>query len=303
MKFRGCEVQAVYDADVPNEVQDHSPTQGAWVWSLRSGVMRWSPVMFAIFGVSAHQFDTTIENYSLMIYPADRRRVQATLMRGIHEGDAGPLVYQIIRPDGEQRTVEAAIRVEYDMDGVIRRIYGVLTDVTERTTNRTGQASTAVTKPFNATPALIDEWCAFGREMAGRRGLAFECRISDRLPAGVPLDSTLLTHIVNQLLRNACQFTARGKVGLSIALRDTVLEIKVCDTGAGIPPHAAIPALRGHRLNTVSAGASNSEPGRGLPMVRSYVERLGGSLMVASTIGVGTTFSVTLPLPTNAPSP
>ncbi|NOG50651.1 MAG: PAS domain-containing protein [Chloroflexi bacterium] len=176
----------MYDADVPNEVQDHSPTQGAWVWSLRSGVMRWSPVMFAIFGVSAHQFDTTIENYSLMIYPADRRRVQATLMRGIHEGDAGPLVYRIIRPDGEQRTVEAAIRVEYDMDGVIRRIYGVLTDVTERTTNRTGQASTAVTKPFNATPALIDEWCAFGREMAGRRGLAFECRISDRLPAGVP---------------------------------------------------------------------------------------------------------------------
>ncbi|MBK9123461.1 MAG: PAS domain-containing sensor histidine kinase [Chloroflexi bacterium] len=293
----------MYEIDVPSEVQDHSPTQGAWVWSLRSGVMRWSHKMFEIFGVNERQFDTTIENYSRLIHPADRRRVQVALMQGIREGSIGPFVYRIVRPDGEQRTVEAVIRMEYDIDGVIRRVSGVLTDVTERSTGGTSQASAAVTKPFNATTALIDEWRAFGRDMADRRGLAFECRIGDRVPADLPFDNTLLTQIVNQLLRNACQFTARGKVGLSIALRDSVLEIRVCDTGAGIPPHATILALRGQRLHSTTTGTDEDETGHGLPMVRSYVERLGGSLMVASTIGAGSTFTVTLPLPTNAPGP
>jgi chemotaxis protein histidine kinase CheA len=38
-------------------------------------------------------------------------------------------------------------------------------------------------------------------------------------------------------------------------------------------------------------------------MVRSYVERLNGSLMVASTMGVGSRFTVMLPLPSGTHSP
>lgn len=306
-KRRRCEgrkAQAVFETDIPSEVHDHSPTQGAWVWSLRSGVMRWSAKMYEIFGVTPRDFDTTIESYSRMIHPADRRRVQVTLMQGIREGQAGPLIYRIVRPDGKQRMVEAAIRAEYDMEGVIRRVSGVLTDVTDRATGGAAHTAEAVTKPPATTPLLIDEWCALGRDLADRRGLAFESRIDDALPAVLPFDETLVTQIVSQLLRNACQFTVRGKVGLSVMLRDPVLEICVYDTGIGIPPHATMLALRGRRLHGVSSHCDEErDAGSGLPMVRSYVERLGGSLMVASAIGIGTKFTITLPLPVGASNP
>jgi signal transduction histidine kinase len=118
------------------------------------------------------------------------------------------------------------------------------------------------------------------------------------VPVRLMLDMDLLEQIVGNLLTNACKYSAPnttvtlrwGRV-LSGALDS--LQIEVIDEGMGIP-EADLPLLfeSFHRASNV-AGIQGS--GLGLSIVKRAVEAHGGSLSVASQLGVGSCFTVRLP--------
>ena len=109
-------------------------------------------------------------------------------------------------------------------------------------------------------------------------------------------DRARLRQVVLNLLSNALKFTeAGGEVGVGAVVADGVVRIDVQDTGRGIDAEhlEAIfePFVQLDASLTRRAGGT----GLGLAIARQLTAAMGGSLAVRSSIGRGSTFSLTLP--------
>jgi anti-anti-sigma factor len=114
----------------------------------------------------------------------------------------------------------------------------------------------------------------------------------------VHVDRDSWEKVVLNLLSNALKFTFEGAVTVRLREVDGAAVLTVADTGVGIPP-AEMPRLfeRFHRITgTRSRSAEGS--GIGLAMVRELAALHGGTVGAQSTLDVGTTFTVTVPLGT-----
>jgi signal transduction histidine kinase len=118
-------------------------------------------------------------------------------------------------------------------------------------------------------------------------------------PAGlkVTTDGRAVRQILLNLLSNAIKYTPSGHIELTVAWETDVLRIHVSDSGIGIAPddirHAFEPFWQADQSLTREAGGA----GLGLPITRSLVERIGGSITLNSEVGRGTRVSVELPAP------
>ncbi|HEY7154798.1 MAG TPA: ATP-binding protein, partial [Gemmataceae bacterium] len=138
-------------------------------------------------------------------------------------------------------------------------------------------------------------------ERAGLR-LAVDC---PPLSEPVFVDREMWEKIVLNLLSNAFKFTFEGEI--AVALRQTgepeasalgvrAVELRVRDTGAGIPAQE-MPHLfeRFHRIEN-ARGRTHEGSGIGLALVQELVKLHGGSISAESVLGRGTTFRVLVPL-------
>ncbi|MGA2926925.1 MAG: ATP-binding protein [Solirubrobacteraceae bacterium] len=117
-------------------------------------------------------------------------------------------------------------------------------------------------------------------------------------------DRTLLGHILRNLVVNALKFTDAGEVRVS-AERDSDggVRLAVADTGIGIAPeHVDRLFEKWHQVDSAQSHRPRGS-GLGLPLVRRLVDALGGRIDVQSTLGRGSTFSVTLPPAVAQPEP
>jgi len=110
-------------------------------------------------------------------------------------------------------------------------------------------------------------------------------------------DPVRLDQVLSNLVSNALRHTPPGgTVSLASQRQEQGVIITVTDTGLGIPA-ADLPFVfdrfwKGDRARTQSQGAGS---GLGLAIARQLVEAHGGRITVASEVGVGTTFTITLP--------
>ncbi|NMB48658.1 cell wall metabolism sensor histidine kinase WalK [Candidatus Kuenenbacteria bacterium] len=114
----------------------------------------------------------------------------------------------------------------------------------------------------------------------------------------IMLDPKLTTIILQNLLSNAVKYNRdKGSVEFDISTtKDDYLEIKVKDTGLGIPQNQKNKIFdKLFRADNVRA-TDTEGTGLGLYIVKSIVEDTGGKIWFASTENKGTTFYVTLPL-------
>ncbi|MFC4614350.1 ATP-binding protein [Cellulomonas algicola] len=117
------------------------------------------------------------------------------------------------------------------------------------------------------------------------------------VPTGVELhtDPDLLGRVLRNLLTNAVKFTDAGAVDVAVTVpEDGVVVVTVRDTGIGIPAEHLETVFEEffqvpNRLQPSAKGT-----GLGLPYARRVAEALGGSLQVASAVGEGSTFTLTL---------
>jgi len=116
------------------------------------------------------------------------------------------------------------------------------------------------------------------------------------LSAPVYVDPDMWEKIVLNLLSNAVKFTFEGEIAVTLRQVGDGAELEVRDTGTGIPA-AEIPHLfeRFHRVRGAQA-RTHEGTGIGLALVQELARLHGGTVRVASALGVGTTFTVALPL-------
>ncbi|MEW6252797.1 MAG: ATP-binding protein [Planctomycetota bacterium] len=119
-------------------------------------------------------------------------------------------------------------------------------------------------------------------------------------PAARPLvaNPLLLRLVLDNLVDNAVKFTdPGGSVRVELSRTDAEAVFAVRDTGCGIPPDDQERVFE--RFYQVERARSGSERGTGLGLsiVRHAVSAMGGSVRLESTVGVGTTVTVRIPLP------
>ncbi|HWO19930.1 MAG TPA: chemotaxis protein CheB [Kofleriaceae bacterium] len=135
------------------------------------------------------------------------------------------------------------------------------------------------------------------RGAAGDKRLVIDAAIA----AGrrIDADPRRLKQLTSKLISNAIKFTPPGgRVWVTLAFGDGVVELCVRDTGPGIPPELLArvfePFLQADGARTRPHGGL----GIGLALVRYFVERQGGTIDVASAgDGQGTAFTVRFPSP------
>lgn len=132
---------------------------------------------------------------------------------------------------------------------------------------------------------------------ADEKGIGFTVDIAENARGDFRADPVRLRQIVSNLASNAVKFTSEGWVRIE-ALRaaDGAFVIRVRDTGIGFDQEAMKRLFGRFEQADSSITRTHGGSGLGLSIVRALVELMGGSIEVESAPGVGSTFTVTLPL-------
>jgi len=104
--------------------------------------------------------------------------------------------------------------------------------------------------------------------------------------------------VLNNLLDNAIKFTKQGYIDVEVeTYRERELAVcKLKDTGVGISTDYLDHLYRPFSQEELDVGRNFEGNGLGLAISKRYLEKMGGSLIVDSIKGVGSTFTFTLPL-------
>lgn len=132
--------------------------------------------------------------------------------------------------------------------------------------------------------------------LANQKKLAFTVEIEPTAPELIVSDPARVDQILKNLLSNAIKFTETGTVTLRIAAdQNHMISFAVSDSGIGIATdqHEAIFEAFQQADGTINRRYGGT--GLGLSISRDLSKLLGGSIRVCSTIGKGSTFTLTLP--------
>jgi signal transduction histidine kinase len=149
--------------------------------------------------------------------------------------------------------------------------------------------------------AVLEQVAAVATPLAEKKGLSFRMVAPS---GGIVLESDpqKLQQILINLVGNAVKFTERGGITLEVRAEGDLVTFAVSDTGLGIAPedlkHVFDAFWQADRGKTRAFGGA----GLGLTITRQLVRLLGGDVAASSVVGVGSTFTVTLPLRAPGPS-
>ena len=147
-----------------------------------------------------------------------------------------------------------------------------------------------------ALAPLIDQAIASARRMADERDSTLCCDVADGLPP-IAADRLQLLQLLDNLITNALRYGEPGTpVTVSAHREGPMVHLSVADKGEGIgPEHIARVTERFYRVDA-SRSRALSGTGLGLAIVKHIVERHRGRLTIDSTVNVGTTIHVLLPV-------
>jgi PAS domain S-box-containing protein len=188
--------------------------------------------------------------------------------------------------------------VGYIIDGV-RQMRALVTDILDKARLEQGQLSVAL--EVIALRAFLDALNPMITMMSEEKNVHVIVDIQPELKE-MEADPRFLRQILLNLLSNATKYNKDdGQVILKMHLSDDeqFIVIKVIDTGCGIPSEK-IPKLFTDYFRTGQTEQVEGT-GLGLAFIKRLVEMQGGSLSVESELGVGSTFTVTLPSHISAP--
>lgn len=196
------------------------------------------------------------------------------------------------------REVDATAR---EFAGVIRKsgeqLLALLNDVLDLSKLESGQMA-AHFEPVDLTETLeaLDRRI---RPLAAAKNLSLEIRRAVDAPMMIESDGARLQQILYGLLHNAVKFTERGGVALDISVQGAapgVLVFAVQDTGCGIDEAELDRVFIPYEQVDSATARRHGGAGLGLTLGMKLADLIGGSLSVASRAGVGSTFTLRLPL-------
>jgi signal transduction histidine kinase len=136
--------------------------------------------------------------------------------------------------------------------------------------------------------------------LANEKQLALKMAVPPGLPTAYG-DERRITQVLLNLVGNAIKFTDAGTVTVAAEAVKDAITVTVGDTGPGISERDQLLIFEEFRQADSSVTKEKGGTGLGLPIARRIVEMHGGKLWVASKLGEGSTFFVTLPIKAKTP--
>ncbi len=150
--------------------------------------------------------------------------------------------------------------------------------------------------PFDPA-ASVEELVAVYRPAAEAKGLSLELNISPDVRGGRLGDALRWRQILGNLLSNAVKFTKVGGVVVSLTGEGEQLDLVISDTGLGLTEEHLARVFNKFEQADPSTTRRFGGTGLGLAITRELILAMGGAISVDSSMGVGSSFHVTLPLP------
>ena len=140
---------------------------------------------------------------------------------------------------------------------------------------------------------ICEDVCQRLQPQAQKAGITLNVNCERAVVKGIP---KVLEEIVLNLVDNAIKYnTSNGSVGVSLKTIDRLVELRVSDTGIGIPEeHVSRVFERFFRVDR-SRNKQIAGTGLGLSIVKHSAETLGASVKLESKLGIGTTVTVSFP--------
>ncbi len=103
---------------------------GSWTYSIQARDIFWSPGLYALLGLDPHTVIPSRDLYDTMIHPEDRLSHEEIVERA-EAGELAVRRFRMIRPDGRLLWLESKSQREYDRQGGLSFLHGVVQDVTD----------------------------------------------------------------------------------------------------------------------------------------------------------------------------
>jgi signal transduction histidine kinase len=177
-----------------------------------------------------------------------------------------------------------------------KHLLGLINDVLDLSKIEAGQLKLSLED--YSMKSVVDSVVATTGSLAQSKGLSIKTAVADGLPVGRG-DERRLTQVLLNLVGNAIKFTDTGEVEICAAAANGTFDVAVRDTGPGIASQDRIRIFEDFQQVDNTSTRLKGGTGLGLAIARRFVEMHGGTLTVDSTIGVGSTFRIRVPVRVN----
>jgi GAF domain-containing protein len=174
-----------------------------------------------------------------------------------------------------------------------KHLLGLINDVLDLSKIEAGQLTLSLTD--YSLKELVQSVFSVVESLATEKKLALKVELPPALPSGHG-DERRLTQVLLNLVGNAIKFTDKGEVAIRAAASNGSFTLSVRDTGPGIAEADQVRIFEEFRQVDSSATKKKAGTGLGLSIAKRIIELHGGRISVDSTIGEGSTFSVTIPV-------
>lgn len=195
--------------------------------------------------------------------------------------------------DAPQRERLDRIRLSADT------LLGIISDVLDFSRIEAGQLDIDPV-PFELRP-LIEQAALLFAPVAQRQGLKLYFGIDPALASRYVADVHRIRQILNNLVSNAVKFTESGRISLRASLAEPHgdeprLRFEVVDSGIGMSEEQLSQLFEPFSQADASISRRFGGSGLGLALCQQLAELLGGSIRVQSTAGVGSVFTLEVPV-------
>lgn len=174
------------------------------------------------------------------------------------------------------------------------RMLATINDLVDISRIETGQVETYLQKVD--IKKELEEMFDFFEAETKNKGLQFKFdnKLSEQERC-IQTDRQKFISIVTNLIKNAIKYTDRGSVEISVERKNEAIQFYVNDTGIGISPNRQEAIFDRFVQADIGDSRAFEGSGLGLSITKAYVEMLGGTISLESEMGVGSTFTFTLP--------
>ena len=176
-----------------------------------------------------------------------------------------------------------------------RALVSVVNDVLDISRIEAGSLE-ILPEPFDMDRLTSDLKAIYGA-MAADKGLAFALTVAPEVRGWRLGDPARLRQIAGNLISNGLKFTEAGEVRVAFGLRGDQVVLEVTDTGIGVAAHQQAAMFDRFVQADGSSTRRFGGAGLGLAICKELSELMGGTIGFTSELGVGSTFTLQVPLP------
>jgi CheY-like chemotaxis protein/CHASE3 domain sensor protein len=212
------------------------------------------------------------------------------------------ILAKLLADNKEGNLTENQVRFAQTIHGAGQDLLTLINDVLDLSRIEAGKID--VTAEPLSLRSTVDALTKLFEPAAAEKHLQFSAAIETGAQDQIETDPQRLGQILKNLISNALKFTQQGQISLRVyrSTPDSV-SFAVRDTGVGIAPHQQEVIFEAFRQADGSIHRKYGGTGLGLSISRDLARLLGGTLVVQSALGAGSTFTLTLPAKYAGPTP